>query len=138
MAKKKKTKKKVARKVTKKKATKKKTTKKKATKKEIIKEETKTELSAPASIDNPQDQASNSDYISENEQTLDNDESITSEDTRGPSLSDEYNPDDDNADNASGDYSYGWNYDDGFDKPEEVENEDEPYDEDEELSLIHI
>ena len=43
----------------------------------------------------------------------------------------EYNPDDESDDSSEGDYSYGWGYNDAFDKPEDEEknelDEDERY-----------
>ena len=42
-------------------------------------------------------------------------------------LTDEYNPDDEQENNAFG---YGWSYDEGLDSPEKLEKETEPFDED--------
>ena len=47
------------------------------------------------------------------------------------SLSDEYNPDDEQEHNAFG---YGWSYDEGLDSPEDLENEEVLDDEDAEYA----
>ena len=155
-AKKKATKKKVAKKATKKKATKKKVTKKatkkkaakKITKKKVTKKVTKKKTGTKpktkkvektdVKIEKLPAEATPvkvAPYVPENDLP---DEPLVTEEKSNDSaiepnglLADEYNPDDENENNAFG---YGWSYDEGLDSPEDVEKEDEPYDEDAEYA----
>ncbi|MCT4642040.1 MAG: hypothetical protein N4A33_07040, partial [Bacteriovoracaceae bacterium] len=131
VAKKKVTKKKVAKKkVTKKKVAKKKVTKKKVAKKKTAKKEVVIEKIAPVqttSLDLIKDY--NDEEIAEKNtdtDNLDDTPKISAED-----LTKEYNPDDEQDENAFG---YGWGYEDALDSPEDFIGEDEVYDEDAEYA----
>ncbi len=47
----------------------------------------------------------------------------------------EFDPEDDDELKTEGSYSYGWGYNDAFDKPEDVDLESNPDDEDEQYAM---
>ena len=129
-AKKKVAKKKVAKKAAKKKVAKKKVAKKAAKKKVASKKTTAPEVVVeklePAVVNekaewlNPKEKKEEEpvDFNSPQEEKTESSFSLT----------EEYNPDDEQDSNAFG---YGWSYDEGLDKPEDLEDDDvDPYDED--------
>ena len=142
--------KKVAKKATKKVAKKKvakKVAKKVVAKKEVKKKEVKvapevkveklTAVHGTTNLDLMKDVTSKieEDITAETDSNDTLDESSKSESTstneKEGSLSAEYNSDDEQDSNAFG---YGWNYDEGLEKPEVLETEDEPFDEDSEYA----
>jgi hypothetical protein len=113
-------KKKVAKKVAKKKVAKKVT--KKAVKKKITSKEVAPKMTEKVAVVDPK---------LKTEDTVEDVvvEKVAPASSTEPShmLTDEYNPDDEQENNAFG---YGWSYDEGLDSPEKLEKETEPFDED--------